>query len=105
VQTAESVCDVRCYRTIADCHPLITETSLVANGTKFLLHTTTFLVSRRFFPLSERSANNFETLHNLVTAELTSSNSGTWSYCLVLAGGGDVAEADRECPEGNVGIT
>jgi hypothetical protein len=91
-------------RTIADCHHLSTETPLVANSTKFLFHTTTFLVSRRF-PHFLNWRKHFETLHNLVSAELTSSNSGTWSYCLVLAGGGDVAEADRECREGNVGIT
>jgi len=44
-------------RAIADCHSLLTETALVANSTKFPLHTKTFLVSRRFFflPLSERT--------------------------------------------------
>ena len=107
MQTCESVCDVRCEcdedgrkedtryhidRAVADCHSLLTETALVANSTKFLLHTKTFLVSRRFSHFLN-GRKHFETPHNLVTTELTSSNAGTWSYSLVLAGGGDVAEA------------
>jgi len=36
-------------RAIVDCHSLLTETALVANSTKFPLHTKIFLVSRRFF--------------------------------------------------------